>query len=229
MTIDLVHRYYQNQVQISDGRNDNSPPRLTRRGSRWATATVEAAIGEDRRPLYTMADNFFQAAFGGSFLNHQWLIAARTPKFANAPNDGGSCDSHTVLDANGMPAAGHDGAPDDGGRRRLCRGQDPAAVPTPYKASCIDYKKRLPALNGCPIGDRLSGAGLNRTGTRAAAGTTVAGDPDPLFQFHRRRSRTSRITPQAHPAVRTCGTRKEFLAAAHAGRPTGSVVREADR
>ena len=25
---------------------------------------------------YAIADNFFQAAFGGSFLNHQWLIAA---------------------------------------------------------------------------------------------------------------------------------------------------------
>ena len=25
---------------------------------------------------YVIADNFFQGAFGGSFLNHQWLIAA---------------------------------------------------------------------------------------------------------------------------------------------------------
>ena len=25
---------------------------------------------------YTLADNFFQSAFGGSFLNHQWLICA---------------------------------------------------------------------------------------------------------------------------------------------------------
>ena len=33
---------------------------------------------------YTVADRFFQAAFGGSFLNHQWLIAARTPVFTGA-------------------------------------------------------------------------------------------------------------------------------------------------
>ena len=33
-------------------------------------------------PHYAIADNFFQAAFGGSFLNHQWLIAARTPVVA---------------------------------------------------------------------------------------------------------------------------------------------------
>ena len=30
-------------------------------------------------PKYVIADRFFQGAFGGSFLNHQWLIAARAP------------------------------------------------------------------------------------------------------------------------------------------------------
>src|SRR5499425_2567503 len=34
---------------------------------------------------YTLCDNFFHAAFGGSFLNHFWLVAARTPVFPNAP------------------------------------------------------------------------------------------------------------------------------------------------
>jgi acid phosphatase len=34
---------------------------------------------------YTLADNFFQAAFGGSYLNHQWLICACTPRHAEAP------------------------------------------------------------------------------------------------------------------------------------------------
>ena len=30
-------------------------------------------------PKYVIADRFFQAAFGGSFLNHQYLIAAAPP------------------------------------------------------------------------------------------------------------------------------------------------------
>jgi phospholipase C len=34
---------------------------------------------------YTLADNFFMAAFGGSFLNHQWLICACTPVYRDAP------------------------------------------------------------------------------------------------------------------------------------------------
>jgi phospholipase C len=34
---------------------------------------------------YTLADNFFMGAFGGSFLNHQWLICACTPYYPDAP------------------------------------------------------------------------------------------------------------------------------------------------
>ncbi|MBS0240922.1 MAG: acid phosphatase, partial [Proteobacteria bacterium] len=33
---------------------------------------------------YTLADNFFMAAFGGSYLNHQWLVCACTPVFKDA-------------------------------------------------------------------------------------------------------------------------------------------------
>ena len=34
---------------------------------------------------YTLADNFFMAAFGGSYLNHQWLICACTARYEGAP------------------------------------------------------------------------------------------------------------------------------------------------
>ena len=57
----------------------------TRSGSRWATTTPQqlpiyhVPARRRRHPDYAIADNFFQAAFGGSFLNHQWLIAAATP------------------------------------------------------------------------------------------------------------------------------------------------------
>ena len=40
---------------------------------------IQASILPRRAPHYVIADRFFQAAFGGSFLNHQWLIAARSP------------------------------------------------------------------------------------------------------------------------------------------------------
>ena len=34
---------------------------------------------------FTLADNFFMGAFGGSYLNHQYLICACTPVFKDAP------------------------------------------------------------------------------------------------------------------------------------------------
>ena len=64
-------------------RTATSPVR-TRSASTWAgtrrrpcrsTSTCTARA----RPNYVVADNFFQGAFGGSFLNHQYLIAARAP------------------------------------------------------------------------------------------------------------------------------------------------------
>jgi len=45
---------------------------------------------------YTLADNFFMGAYGGSFLNHQWLICACTPEFKNAP-----AGMRAQIDANG--------------------------------------------------------------------------------------------------------------------------------
>ena len=35
---------------------------------------------------YTLCDHFFHAAFGGSFLNHMWMIAAAAPVFPGAPD-----------------------------------------------------------------------------------------------------------------------------------------------
>jgi phospholipase C len=34
---------------------------------------------------YTLLDHFFHAAYGGSLLNHLFLIGAATPKWPNAP------------------------------------------------------------------------------------------------------------------------------------------------
>ena len=34
---------------------------------------------------YTLADHFFMGAYGGSFLNHLWLVCACTPQFPDAP------------------------------------------------------------------------------------------------------------------------------------------------
>ncbi len=51
-----------------------------------------------------MDDNFFQAAYGGSFLNHQFLVSAAAPVYPNAPSS-----LQPMLDANGQLALDKNG------------------------------------------------------------------------------------------------------------------------
>src|SRR6201987_1742225 len=84
-TGDLVHRYWHEQSQIDGGAMDwfvtwSDNPGLTM-SYFDATNMPEGLLAQK----YTMADNFFHGAFGGSFLNHQFLIAAAAPVYPNAP------------------------------------------------------------------------------------------------------------------------------------------------
>jgi acid phosphatase len=84
VTRDLYHRFFENQMQIDGGRNDMF--------TAWADSggLVMGHFDYSSSPLYklaqqyTLADNFFQGAFGGSFLNHQYLVCACAPEYANA-------------------------------------------------------------------------------------------------------------------------------------------------
>jgi acid phosphatase len=84
-TRDVVHKFYQNQEQINGGRND-----------RFVAASDAGALAMgyydgSTLPLwswandYVLADNFFMGSFGGSYLNHFWLVCACTPEDRNAP------------------------------------------------------------------------------------------------------------------------------------------------
>lgn len=240
-TRDLVHRYYQEQYQLHGGAQDryvtgSDAVGLTMGSFDTTRLPIYRYLHSAGHPSYAIADNFFQGAFGGSFLNHQWLIAAATPTFANAVNDGTSNDLHSVVDANGMPAnyplytSPLGSAVRDPGLTASCT--PPARRPsTPPGVQCGDYAvntiqppyqptspttgptKRLPALTGTTIGDRLTAGGVdwawysggwsNANGdvgapgwTNGAAGGTSCTDPatiggatypncpDKLFQFH---------------------------------------------
>ena len=84
-TRDLIHEFYRNQEQIDGGRNDRFV------AASDAGALVMGYYDGSKLPMwkwaqeYTLADNFFMAAFGGSYLNHVWLICACTPLDDHAP------------------------------------------------------------------------------------------------------------------------------------------------
>jgi acid phosphatase len=84
VTRDLVHRFFEHQMQIDGGKNDGF--------AAWSDAggLVMGYYDSSQSALYrlakefVLADNFFQGAFGGSFLNHQYLICACAPEYPNA-------------------------------------------------------------------------------------------------------------------------------------------------
>lgn len=93
LTGDIVHRYWHEQFQILGAQTNNvdhgdnsgfitwsDNPGLVM--SRFdATNLPEGLLGQQ----YTMCDNFFHSAFGGSFLNHQFFVSAAPPAYDNMP------------------------------------------------------------------------------------------------------------------------------------------------
>ena len=85
-TGDIVHRFYHEQLQIDNGVLEAKLGDLDKFVT-WsdnpglvlsyldATNFPEGKLAQQ----FTLCDNFFHSAYGGSFLNHQWLIAANTP------------------------------------------------------------------------------------------------------------------------------------------------------
>ena len=157
ITGDLVHRFYQEQSQIDGGKLDkfvswSDNPGLTL-SYFDATALPEGRFAQ----RYTVADNFFHSSFGGSFLNHMWLVCACTPQFPNAPAalvaDVDATGKALALDASGKIV--QDGAvtPDGYAVNTIF------SVYAPHPAS-VKPERLLPAIALPTIGDRLSAAGV---------------------------------------------------------------------
>jgi phospholipase C len=189
-TRDLVHRFYNEQYQINGGKQDryvvgSDAVGLVMGHYDTQQLPIYQYLHSGGAPHYAIADNFFQGAFGGSYLNHQWLIAAATPTWPNAVADGGANDLHSVVGPDGFPAGTplHPAAPGtkdaaltqaanpDGS----CKVTPPATAP-PAGTVCGNYSvnttqpfyqpyaprtavtRRLPPQTAPTIGDRLSAA-----------------------------------------------------------------------
>ena len=83
-TRDLVHRYYNNMLQINGGLNDGFAAWSDAGGLSMGYYDGSAMKLWKLAQQYTLADNFFMGAFGGSFLNHQYLVCACAPTYPNA-------------------------------------------------------------------------------------------------------------------------------------------------
>jgi acid phosphatase len=80
-----IHAFWHNQEQIAAGRNNRFASVSTVGG--WTMGYFDGSSMKmwQWAREYTLADHFFMGAFGGSFLNHIWLVCACTPEYRDAP------------------------------------------------------------------------------------------------------------------------------------------------
>jgi len=188
ITRDLWHRFYQNQMQINAGRNDQF--------AAWADSGG-LVMGHYRNSAdtlrlwnlarqYTLCDNFFMAAFGGSWLNHMYLISAQAPLYPDAHKhpqakkllsvvEGDDPTGTRLKVADDSPASALDGppkfvsdgplTPDGYGVNTMAPPYQPSYVPppeggNPAYADPADHRV-LPPQGYATIGDRLSDKGVD--------------------------------------------------------------------
>jgi len=169
---DPVHSFFRHQQQINGGAMNHFADLSNVKG------LVMGYYDGHKLPLwqyarrFTLADHFFQAAYGGSFLNHHWLVCACSPRFDDAP-------AEMRAQADGTGKAGKEGAvtPDGFAVNTVF----PAQGPYPAKA---DPRRLLPVQTGPTIGDRLTAKGVDWAWYAGGWNDAQAGRPDGRFQFH---------------------------------------------
>ncbi|MBU6247753.1 MAG: acid phosphatase [Xanthomonadaceae bacterium] len=185
VTRDLIHAFYQNQMQINGGRNDGFVA--------WddSGALVMGHYGDNAVNLrlwrlaeqYTLCDRFFMGAFGGSFLNHKYRIAAQPPlypdadtspaRFNIAVTESGRADDPRLKVAHDSPASAMEGTPKFAGRSTLTPdfhavntigpAYAPAFTRDPSDPTRADpaSPNTLPPQHHRHIGDMLSAKGID--------------------------------------------------------------------
>jgi acid phosphatase len=208
VTRDLWHVFYQNQMQINGGKNDKFAAYADSGGLVMGFYDGSKLPMWDVAKKYVLADNFFQGAFGGSFLNHFQLVCACIPVYPNADKSPAKGiiaavdpDGVSLTLASNSPKSALEGAP-----KFVNNGQispDFYAVNTmqpPYQPSGNSPAKEgdplyadpsmpntLPPQHDATIGDLLSLKGITWAWYAGAWQDALSGGrgvPVPNFQFH---------------------------------------------
>jgi acid phosphatase len=229
-TADLTHDFYQEQEQIDGGRMDRF-------------AAVSGAGGlvmgyYDGRGLaqwrlaeeFTLADHFFHAAFGGSFLNHIFLVCACAPLYPSPPPAlVAELDERGFLArAENSPKSALDGPPRYRKTGRVT--PDGYAVSTmqpPTPLSPIDLsvpeEMILPPQEAPTIGDRLTEKGVAWAWYAGGWNDMRAGRirqreaPDYFQTHHQPFLYFARYAPDSAERERHLKDAEDFFAAAAAG------------
>ena len=177
-TRDLVHKFYQEQYQINGGQQNryvtgSDAVGLTMGHYKTADLPIYRYLHGKKAPHYVIADHFFQAAFGGSYLNHQFLVAAQPPLLSTDLDDPAQRPRRRGHGEEQLPALQARRS-----RRRTTRSPRPAGCRPRWPAS--------PAVTGASTPRCRRPSPPRRTGRRSRSSTTpprtspsVTGSPTP--------------------------------------------------
>ncbi|MGR4065591.1 MAG: alkaline phosphatase family protein [Vulcanimicrobiaceae bacterium] len=171
-TGDLIHRFYHEQLQIDGGKMDkfvawsDNPGLVLSQYDARQLALPEERLAEQ----YTLGDNTFHSAFGGSFLNHQYLICACAPLWPSPPAHFISNPDPAKLDDNNVTPDGH-----------IVNTVFTSYDPHPAGVPAGDL---VPPLTETTIGDRMDAAGVTWKWYAGGWDRALAGNAPPDFQFH---------------------------------------------
>ena len=173
LTGDLVHRFYQHQAQINGGRMNRFAGVSDAGGLTMGYYDGKKLRLWDYARRYTLADHFFSASFGGSYINHMWLVCACTPRQEQLPKTNviRLDDSGQLIDDGSFTTDGY-------------------AVNTvfssysPRSPKSKDGDKILSPQTLPTIGDRLSDKHVDWSWFAGGWNDAVAGKPDESYQFH---------------------------------------------
>ncbi|MBI3457483.1 MAG: acid phosphatase [Candidatus Rokubacteria bacterium] len=169
-----IHKFYHQQYQINGGRMDKFVAWSDAGGLTMTYYDATTLPGGKLAQQYTLADNFFHAAFGDSFLNHFWLICACTPRWPNAP-----AERIARFDASGVLVNLRATVTPDGYAVNL-----EYPVNQPHPANITDPAQLLPQQAMPTIGDRLSERGISWAWYAGGWNEASAGRPHAQFKFH---------------------------------------------
>jgi len=173
VTGDIVHRYYTEMLQVDSGKMDKFVAWSDNGGLVMSYYNDTTLPEECLAAKYTLCDNFFHSAFGGSFLNHQWFISAATPYWKNAP-----ISKRSDIQSDKLKKYDNQYTPDGYAINTVY------SVNQPHPKEVAD-SLLLPNITAPNIGDRLNDAGQTWAWYSGGWNAALKGDDQHgYFQYH---------------------------------------------
>ena len=212
-TVDPHHLFFTEQLQINGGAMNQFV--------HWSDAeglvmghhhTMDLQVPNEAK-RWTICDRFFHAAFGGSFLNHHWLIAAGTPFWDTtaAPVPTANVEDPTQL----TPGSAEKSLWQHDGKTWIVNTSFSVNSPHPYFAVPAD--SLVPTLNNATIGDRLTGANIDWSWYAGGWNAALQGAQDASFRYDEQPFVYYASYADGMPGRAHLKDEDDFIAAAKAG------------